>query len=323
MSLLITGGTGFLGAALAKRLVARGDDVVLFDVVPHSERIEDIKNKVKFVQGGLKVWPEVMNVIKGNKVDGIFHLGSLLGGISENIPWTAYRTNIQGSMHILEGARLFDVKRVVYASSISAFGLGISGVITDETIQRPVNLYGTGKVFIENLGRFYKRKFGLDFRGARYCNIISGTKGVPVTRHTTSMIENAVNAKPYEYIVSEDVKIPIIYIKDAALAAEMLYYAPAEQIKTMSYNLVGVSSTPTAKELEIAVRKFIPEANITFKPNPDTMAIYNEYWAHIKVYDDTRAREEWGWQPEYSDIENLVADFIEEIKANPEIYERA
>ena len=323
MSLLITGGTGFLGAALAQRLIARGEDVVLFDVLPHPERIANVKNKVKFVQGDLKVWPEVMNVIKENNVEGIFHFGSLLGGIADSVPWTAYQTNVQGSMHILEGARLFDVKRVVYASSISAFGLGISGVITDETIQRPVNFYGSGKVFIENLGRFYKRKFGLDFRGARYCSIISGAKGAPVVEHATMMIENTVNGRSYECMVSEDAKIPLMYLKDAALAAEMLYYAPVERIKTVSYNLVGVSPTPTAKELGLAVKKCIPEAQITFRPDKNLMTIYNEYWAHIKVYDDTRAREEWGWQPEYSDIEKLVADFMEEVKANPEIYERA
>ena len=64
MKILITGGTGFIGAGLARRLLARGEQVVLFDVTPRMERVADIKDKVKIIQGDLKVWPEVMNVVK-------------------------------------------------------------------------------------------------------------------------------------------------------------------------------------------------------------------------------------------------------------------
>jgi len=64
MPVLITGGTGFIGIGLAHRLVKRDEDVMLFDIVPQSERVADIKDKVKVVQGDLKVWPEVLAVTR-------------------------------------------------------------------------------------------------------------------------------------------------------------------------------------------------------------------------------------------------------------------
>ena len=125
MAILITGGTGFLGAGLARKLLERGEDVVLFDVFPRLERIPDIKDKVKVIQGDLKVWPEVLNAVKDNKVEGVFHLGAMLSLPSEENPWASFQTNVAGTMYILEAARLFGVERTVFASSGATYGLGI------------------------------------------------------------------------------------------------------------------------------------------------------------------------------------------------------
>ena len=183
MAILITGGTGFVGAALARRLVERGEDVVLFDIFPQIERIPDIKDKVKVVQGDLKVWPEVMNVIKENNIEGIFHLGGMLSGPCEDNPWAAFETNAAGTMHVFEGARLFGVERIVFASTAATYCIGAPKVITEETLQRPVLIYGVCKLFGELLGRFYRRKFGLDFRCLRYFQVIGpGAKPPPSTQ---------------------------------------------------------------------------------------------------------------------------------------------
>ena len=64
MSILITGGMGFIGVGLAYELVAKGRDVVLFDIVTRPERVAAIKDNVKIIQGDLKVWPEVLNAVR-------------------------------------------------------------------------------------------------------------------------------------------------------------------------------------------------------------------------------------------------------------------
>jgi len=320
MSILITGGTGFIGVGLAHRLVERGEDVVLFDIAPQTERLADIKDKVKIAQGDMTMWPEVMNAIKENKVEGIFHLGAMLSQTSESNPWASFQTNAAGTMNILEAARLFGVRRVVFSSAVGTFGLGrTTDVITDDTIQRPISMYGIGKLTGELLGRFYRRKYDLDFRASRYCAVVGpGVKSKALAQYNTLMVENAALGKPFECYVSEDTAIPVTYFKDAIHSLEMLYDAPKEQIKTICYNVSGVSPAQTAKELELAVKKFIPEAKITYKPDPLAMEFVQNL--NIKVIDDSRAREEWGWKPLYSNLEKAVGDFIQEVKTRGRYY---
>jgi len=319
MSILITGGTGFIGVGLAQKLVERGEEVILFDIAPQTERVAEIKDKVKIVRGDLKVWPEVMNVVKENNVEDIFHLGAMLSVPSEGNPWGSFQTNVAGMMYVLEAARLFGVKRVVFPSSAASYGLDTGEVITDETLQRPITMYGISKVYGELLGRFYRRKFNLDFRCLRYCGVIGpGVKTPGVAQYNAWMIENAILGKPFECFVTEDTFVPVTYFKDAIHATLMLYDAPKEQIKTVSYNISEVSPAPTAKELELTIKKLIPDAKVTYKPDPLVMEFYRNQ--SMKVIDDRRAREEWGWKPMYSSLEEIVADFIQEVRTRPKFY---
>ena len=319
MAILITGGLGLIGAELARTLVNRGEDVVLFDVFPRIERVEDIKDRVKVVQGDLKVWPEVMNAVKDNKIEGIFHLGSMLSIPSEANPWASFQTNVVGTMHVLEAARLFGVKRLAFASTAATYGPGSGEIVTDETLQRPITMYGAGKLYGELLGRFYRRKFGLDFRALRYCAVMGpGVKTIAVTQYNAWMVENAALGKPYKCFVTEDTAIPVTYFKDAINAISMLYYAPKGKIKTVCYNISGVSPAQSARQLESAIRKFLPDAKITYKPDPVTMEFF--YSQQMKVIDDSKAREEWGWAPRYTDFETVVEDFIKEVKTKAKFY---
>lgn len=323
MAILITGGTGFIGSGLARKLVERGEkDIVLFDIAPNLNRVADIKDKVQIIRGDLRIWPEVLNVIKDNNIDGIFHLGSMLSGACEANPWSGYQTVVTGTMHVLEAARLLEVKRVVFASTGATYSIGIPEVITEETLQRPISIYGAGKLFGEHLGRFYRRKFGLDFRCVRYFMVIGpGTRTLPpYAEHMCLMIENAVLGKPYECKVREDQGLPLTYIKDNVRATEMLYYAPKEQIKTVCYNIIGVSPARTPKELEITIKKFIPEAKITFKLDPELAQFFDVFYGGMKAVDDSRASEEWGWEPLHTNFEKIVEDFIYEIRTRPQLY---
>ena len=94
---------------------------------------------------------------------------------------------------------------------------------------------------------------------------------------------------------------------------------PKEQIETVCYNIVGVFPSLTAKEVELAIKKFIPEAKFTYKPDPWVM----DYYRSHNNFDDSRAREEWRWKPLYADFEKIVADFIKEVRSKPEYYSPA
>jgi len=153
MAKLITGGTGFIGAELARMLVDRQEEVVLFDVAPNAARIKGMEDRVKLVLGNLANGSEVFNVVKDHPIEGIYHLGGMLTIPSNMNPWASFQSNVWGTLHVLEAARLLDIEKVVFASSIATYGLDTTPMITDVTLQRPTTMYGIGKLYCEHLGR--------------------------------------------------------------------------------------------------------------------------------------------------------------------------
>ena len=261
MTKLITGGTGFLGSQLAHTLVDRGEDVVLFDINPDWTRIRAIKDKVKVIAGNLAIWPEVFNAVKENNIEGIYHLGSMLSVPSQANPWASFQLNVCGTMYVLEAARLLDVKKVVFISSFATYGLGLPQVITDDSLQRPTSMYGSGKLYCELLGRVYRTKFGLDFRTFRSPTLVGpGVRTPGVTQYVSLMIEHGALSKPYVCNVAEDTKgAALVYFKDAVRGLDLLYQVPKEQIKTVNYIVSGLKETITAKKLEKVIKKYSPE----------------------------------------------------------------
>ena len=238
---------------------------------------------------------------------------------SDADPAAAVHTNAMGTFHVLEAARLFDVKQVIFSSSIGVYGSGIHGdVIDDFTLQRPQLFYGVTKVFGEHLGLFYKRKYRIDFRCIRYPSIIGpGVRTPGAVQFTSWVIEECAKGNPFTINVNPDTRVPVMYIKEAGQAAIMLAQAPVERIKTVNYNIDGVKPSPSAGELADAVRVKLPDARIEFKPDLELLAVLDDA---IKPLDDTNARNEWGWHPEYS-LERIVDEFLQELNQNPQRYE--
>src|SRR4030067_162236 len=308
MAKLITGGLGFIGVYLAHALLQKGEEVVLFDIVGFSPLIKDIKNKVKIVQGDLASWAEVMEVVKQYNIDGIFHTGALLSASAEEKPITAYNVNAGGTFNILEAARLFNIKRVVYTSTIASYGLGLH-TVDEDTIQMPISMYGVTKVFSARLGEYYHRKFGVDFRAVRLPSVIGpGRGGGGASAYSTLMISEPALKRPYSVFVEEDVIMPLLYIKDCVDCLIGLYEADNAKLKRRVYCIAGFS--PTAREICEAVKRALPNADIQFKPERELTELVRG-WA--KNLDETKGFEEWGWKTKFH-LKETVEDFVKEVQ---------
>ncbi len=133
MSVLITGGTGFIGAEIARILLEKGaKKPVVFDINPSPQRLGDFANQVEMIRGDLGSFSDVMNAVKTTKPDVIYHLGGMLSLPSEADPPASLRANVLGTFHVLEAARLFEVRQVLFSSTVVTYGLDIQEpVITD------------------------------------------------------------------------------------------------------------------------------------------------------------------------------------------------
>ena len=303
MSDLITGGSGLVGAELAHLLVEKGEDVVIFDIVK-GDRLVDIEDKIKFVQGDLANFSEVLNVVRDNGINRIYHLGAMLTFDSEKDPWTSFQTNVVGTFNTFEAARLFKVEKLIFTSSIGTFETSGSLELTDVTLQRPESIYGVSKLYGEGLGRFYRRRFGLDFRAVRYPSVIG--RAVTAANHWDApMIEAAVAGRPFQCSVPASFAQPLLYYKDAAGAAYLLAQAARQDILTLCYNIAGTGIV-AARKLEKSIRRHYPDFKVHY---PDDRGVRSR----TNIWDDSRARSEWGWQREYSDLDTLVTDFVREM----------
>ncbi|MBN2073962.1 MAG: NAD-dependent epimerase/dehydratase family protein [Dehalococcoidales bacterium] len=319
MTKLITGGTGYVGSELARLLVEQGEKVVLFDITINRFRIDDFENECTVIQGDLSNYSQVMNAVKDNDVTEIYHLGSMLTNTSDLNPWGSFQTNVIGTYNILEAARIINVEKMMFTSTFGTFGLLLDEVLTDVSIQRPITFYGCGKLYCEGLGRYYNRKFGLDFRSIRYAQMVG--PGVRTQGHwAPAMIEDAISRKVNECMYAfPETAISMIYVKDAARAAHMVLQAPRDNIRMMNYNVAGIPDFVTATELESALVNRYKDTKVVYKPDASLGEIGNDFRT-LKKFDDSYAREEWGWYPEYDTIDRIFDAFEMDMKSDLERY---
>lgn len=318
MNVLVTGGTGFIGAQVVRLLLSRGEKVMALDINPSTKLLDDVADRVEVVRGDLGNFSHVLSAVKRCRPRVIYHLGGMLSVPSDADPQASFRANAMGTFHVLEAARLFDVEKVLFSSTIATYGLDIrQDKIDDYTLQRPELFYGCTKVFSELMGLFYRRKYGLDFRGVRYPSIVGpGVKTPGIVQYNAWVIEECAKGRPYTMYVRPDTRCPVMYFKDAARAMVMLGDAPKESIKMVNYVVAGPTPAASAQELVDMVRARVPGARIDFQVDEEKQAIIDRL---ILPLDDSTARDEWGWRPDY-DQERIVEDFLEELRLHPERY---
>jgi threonine 3-dehydrogenase len=312
---LVTGATGFIGSHLVRLMLAKGDIKVVASNMSGSKRnLEDVQDHVEFVRADISNFTSVLRMVEKTRPEKIYHIGAMLAPACDADPEAGIHANALGTYYILEAARLFGVKQVIFASSISIFSGAYSSepIMNDFSVTRPDFIYGASKLFSENIGLFYKRQYGFDYRGLRLPNIIGpGTQTHGYLEYFNKTIEESARGNQYSLYVAPRVKIPIMYIHDAARAFFELAEAHSDRIKTVNYIVLGPTPLPTADELVQTVRTKIPGARLDFQVNKEVTDLIETVVA--RPYEDTYAKQEWGWQHHFG-MEDIVDEFIAQIK---------
>jgi len=218
---------------------------------------------------------------------------------------------MNGLLNVLEVAREMKMKQVLVPSSIAVFGPGTPlERAPQETVLRPTTMYGLTKVTGELLCDYYVNKYGLDVRGLRYPGIISHETlpGGGTTDYAVAIYYEAVKNKKYECFVKEDTRLPMMYMPDCIKATIDLLQADFSKLKHHSDFNVGAMSF-TVKEIAESIKKYIPEFEITYKP--DFRQAIADSWPND--VDDNAAREEWGWSPDYN-LDSMTKEMLDAIR---------
>ncbi len=307
---LVTGGTGFIGSRLVRLLVRQGKKVVASNLSGSARNLEDLKDQVNIARADISSFTDVLRLVETHRPKAIYHIGAMLAPSCDENPQAGIQANAIGTYYILEAARLFGVRQVIFASSMSVLSGSVSSdpVLNDFSVTRPDFIYGAAKLFSENLGLFYKRKYGLDYRGVRLPNVIGpGALTHGYLEYFNKTIEESSKGRPYTCYVGPQTKIPVLHIQDAVRALAELAAAPVLDIKTINYIVLGPTPIPNHADLANHVKAKIPGAKIDYQINDPVQKLIDSVCA--KSYDDSFAQKEWGWKHEYG-LAEIVDSFL-------------
>lgn len=221
MKVLVTGGAGFIGFHTAKALVERGDEVVVvdnlsdyYDVQLKKNRLEQIKDKVKFYQVDISNFEELRGVFLENKFDKICHLGAQAGvRYSLENPFVYEKTNGLGTLNLLELMKEFGVKDLVFASSSSVYGGNKKAPFSvKHKTDIPISLYAATKKYGELLVHAYHHLYGLNCFGLRFFTVYGpwGRPDMALFKFTKAILEE----QPIEVYNFGEHKRDFTYITD-------------------------------------------------------------------------------------------------------------
>jgi UDP-glucose 4-epimerase len=308
--ILITGGSGLVGAYTVAMLLERGERPVVFDVALNERLLSAVgvdPAKVSLIRGDMMDLPALISALRDNDCDRIIHLAAFLGEEVQRRPYSGVRLNFMGTVNVFEAARLEKVARVIFPSSgtvyLGSLGEGM-GKIDESIPMNPPSVYAATKASCEFMGRAYAKRYGFEFICLRYTGGLYGPSpaALKATREIAiqQMIRAAVKGEPakigWPYGPAE-----ILYGKDAAKGTVLAVLK--DKFKDTLFH-IGNGDTLSGDDIVDAVRKVFPGSNIELIKGNNPMP----YPESRLASDFSRAKDQLNYEPEFT-IEKAVADY--------------
>jgi UDP-glucose 4-epimerase len=323
MKLLVTGGAGYIGSIVSRRLIAQGHDVVVFDSLERGHR-EAVAPEAKLIVADLRNADEVEAALSSG-FDGVLHFAALaLVGESVEHPERYYRTNVGGTLNLLESMAAHKVPRLVFSSTCAVYGQPDEVPIAETAPPRPQNAYGASKLAADHLIGDFCVAYGIGAVSLRYFNVAgahgeTGEDHEPETHLIPNILKVPLGQRDAVDIFGTDYPTPdgtavrdYIHIDDLA-EAHALALANARTGEHRIFNL-GNGNGFSVREVIAAVEQ------VTGHPIPANESPRRPGDPPKLVAAGQKIRDELGWEPQKPELTAMIADAWAFAQAHPHGY---
>lgn len=319
-TIMITGGSGFLGSYVAHMLAERGDRVIVFDAAGPAPELAILtapfEQQIVRVRGQILDLSSLLRSLQQHRVERIFHAAALYDPpYSLEEPALTFQVNVNGTINVLEAARFLGLQRVVQSSSIAVYAPRQYEPIDElhpihlPSAGNPLGSYGASKAAAEIAGLTYYSSNGVDFIALRNSAIYG--YGMRYPMYIKPMVEDSVRKLPTRFTTGGNMRRDYTHVKDIAQAAIKALDVPASTLTQRIFN-IGSGTMHSATQVAETVRNILPEADIEI--GAGLSELEQSDMRARGMLDLTAARQQLKYEPRYS-LEAGIRDYSEMYRA--------
>lgn len=310
---LITGGAGYIGSHVAKKLGEAGCDTIIYDNLSTGHDWAVLAGEL--VKGDILHKDQLRAVFSRHRIDGVMHLAaSIIVPESMENPLKYYVNNVMGTISLLEVMSEFKVNKFIFSSSAAVYGTPGKTPIAEDAELKPINPYGQGKAMIERILQDLTKAYHFNYVSLRYFNAAGADPEARIgegkenaTHLITQCLRTAAGIKPSLSVFGTDYPTPdgtcirdYIHVEDLAAAHLMAYDYLCQGGESQVFNC-GYSKGYSVLEVLNAVKA------VTGIDFPVVYAPRRAGDPPELTADSRRIREVLGWQPQHADLPHIIA----------------
>jgi nucleoside-diphosphate-sugar epimerase len=312
-TVLVTGGTGFIGSYVCEDLVEHGHDVVAYDLSTDTHILEKlgIADDVTVRRGDVSDPTDVVAAVRETAATHVVHLAALLTNSAESNPRAALKVNVEGTCNVFEAARTLDdqVERVAWASSAAIYAPphnyddGSDWWVDEDDLVYPDTLYGATKGYNEHQARVYREEYGVSDVALRPTVAYGPYRETGGSAFLANIVEKPAVGEPFS-VEYGDQEVDWQHVRDIAQSFRLAAFADESDLTQRVYNVRG--ELATVREAAETVQDIIPDADLSVSEEGELP------WT--QRLDMSKAQADLGYEPEYA-LHDGFRQYIEVLRA--------
>ena len=324
MKVLVTGGAGYIGSIVTEQLLGAGYDAVVLDNLQQGHK-EAVLPRAEFVLADICDAQAVDEVFRQFKIDAVMHMAAeTVVEYSMTDPGRYFRNNVVGGINLLDAMLKHNVNKIIFSSSAAVYGEPEITPVEENHSRVPVNSYGESKLIFERILAWYGKAYGLKHVSFQYFNAagaseLLGEDHRPETHLIPNVLKAALNNNSPVTIFGTDYPTKdgscvrdYVHVIDIA-GAHMLALERLDTVNGRAFNL-GNGDGFSVLEVAEAAKK-VTGVNIPVKAHARRSGD-----PAVLVANSTQAKTELGWEPEFPEIEGIIASAWNWMRKHPKSY---